>query len=134
MNYDYPFSTPTKNAVNKRIIERPISFPRLRRGNNTKKQPFCIISNTHQNWESKLNLQSGSSYKFPSVHHSGDCPAVLLYINVRQFLTVSRKQFDEPNCNIFCTRKIAQKPPRTNIFSLVEIIIITAIFRHFSKR
>ncbi len=22
--YDYPFSTPTKNAVNKRIIERPI--------------------------------------------------------------------------------------------------------------
>ena len=33
--YDYPFSTPTKNAVNKRIIERPISFPRLRRKNNT---------------------------------------------------------------------------------------------------
>jgi len=32
--YDYPFSTPTKNAVNKRIIERPISFPRLRRGKN----------------------------------------------------------------------------------------------------
>ena len=24
INYDYPFSTPTKNAVNKRIIERPI--------------------------------------------------------------------------------------------------------------
>ncbi|EGC03921.1 hypothetical protein CUS_6418 [Ruminococcus albus 8] len=23
-NYDYPFSTPTKNAVNKRIIERCI--------------------------------------------------------------------------------------------------------------
>ena len=29
-----------------------VLFPRLRRGNNTKEQPFCIISNTHQNWES----------------------------------------------------------------------------------
>ena len=29
--YDYPFSTQTKNVVNKRIIERPISFPRRRR-------------------------------------------------------------------------------------------------------
>ena len=27
MLYDYPFSTPTKNAVNKRIIERPIFSP-----------------------------------------------------------------------------------------------------------
>ena len=28
-----------------------VLFPRRRRGNNTKEQPFCIISNTHQNWE-----------------------------------------------------------------------------------
>ena len=28
--YDYPFSTPTKNAVNKRIIERPIFFQHRR--------------------------------------------------------------------------------------------------------
>ena len=34
--YDYPFSTPTKNAVNKRIIERPISLPRLRRGKDNR--------------------------------------------------------------------------------------------------
>ena len=32
MNYDYLFSTPAENAVNKRIIERAISFPRLWRG------------------------------------------------------------------------------------------------------
>ena len=37
--YDYPFSTPTKNAVNKRIIERPISFPRLRRGKDIRQEP-----------------------------------------------------------------------------------------------
>jgi hypothetical protein len=30
-----------------------VLFPRRRRGNNTKEQPFCIISNTHQNWEMK---------------------------------------------------------------------------------
>lgn len=30
MIYDCPFSTTTKNAVNKRIIELCISFPRLR--------------------------------------------------------------------------------------------------------
>ena len=28
-----------------------VLFPRRRRGNNTKEQPFCIISNTYQNWE-----------------------------------------------------------------------------------
>ena len=37
--YDYPFSTPTKNAVNKRIIERCIFFPRLRRGKNIRQEP-----------------------------------------------------------------------------------------------
>ena len=37
--YDYPFSTPTKNAVNKRIIERPIFFPRLRLGKNIRQEP-----------------------------------------------------------------------------------------------
>ncbi len=46
--YDYPFSTPTKNAVNKRIIERPISFPRLRRGKDKDivlySRCFCGVS------------------------------------------------------------------------------------------
>ena len=28
--YDYPFSTPAENAVNKRIIERPISGLKLK--------------------------------------------------------------------------------------------------------
>ena len=44
--YDYPFSTPTKNAVNKRIIERPISFPRLRRGKDIVlySRCFCGVS------------------------------------------------------------------------------------------
>ena len=32
--YDYPFSTPTKNAVNKRIIEAP----------NAKNLKFCIAA------------------------------------------------------------------------------------------
>ncbi|WP_294488895.1 hypothetical protein [uncultured Ruminococcus sp.] len=36
--YDHPFSTPTKNAVNKRIIERCISFPRRRRGKDIRQE------------------------------------------------------------------------------------------------
>ena len=43
--YDYPFSTPTKNAVNKRIIERCIFFPRLWRGKiYAKNLKFCIAA------------------------------------------------------------------------------------------
>ncbi len=37
--YDYPFSTPAENAVNKRIIDCRISFPRLRRGKDIR-QPL----------------------------------------------------------------------------------------------
>ena len=47
-----------------------VSFPRRRRGNNTKEQPFCIISNTYQNWEKRdrliairLKIQTKSSHK-----------------------------------------------------------------------
>ena len=34
-----------------------VLFPRRRRGNNTKEQPFCIISNTHQNRELLDNIR-----------------------------------------------------------------------------
>ncbi|EGC01095.1 hypothetical protein CUS_5389 [Ruminococcus albus 8] len=45
MLYDYPFSTPTKNAVNKRIIERCISFPDCGGGKIYAKNPkFCIAA------------------------------------------------------------------------------------------
>ena len=43
--YDYPFSTPTKNAVNKRIIERHISSPTCGGGKiYAKNLKFCIAA------------------------------------------------------------------------------------------
>jgi len=44
MLYDYPFSTPTKNAVNKRIIERCISFPACGGGKIYAKNPKFYIA------------------------------------------------------------------------------------------
>ena len=43
--YDYPFSTPTKNAVNKRIIEHHISSPTCGGGKiYAKNLKFCIAA------------------------------------------------------------------------------------------
>ncbi|EGC04516.1 hypothetical protein CUS_7337 [Ruminococcus albus 8] len=39
IKYDYSFSTPAENVVNKRIIDCRISFPRLRRGKDIR-QPL----------------------------------------------------------------------------------------------
>ena len=45
LEYDYPFSTPTKNSVNTRIIEHPISSPAFGGGKiSAKNLKFCIAA------------------------------------------------------------------------------------------
>ena len=74
--YDYPFSTPTKNAVNKRIIERPISFPRLRRGKDNRQlystpdiTSFILVYQRDDhitNYRSTAHVQLCKTVIFPS--------------------------------------------------------------------
>ena len=61
--YDYPFSTPTKNAVNKRIIERPISFPRRHTTPDTLSQRITA-SQQNSGVQSESSVISPSSSKY----------------------------------------------------------------------
>ena len=67
--YDYPFSTPTNNAANKRIIERPISFPPAAGEQYT--YPYCRVL-LFTAVRKDIRQAPPPQYRLFAVYH-GDC-------------------------------------------------------------